>query len=164
MAVRAPAATHGRDRAHGSRCLGRDGPCGQNWGLRGPDPGEAVASPTPLRPRWAEPAEDSEDDEEEEEEVEDKDPPKKLKKKVPKEPPAGEGREKKLKAKGERPGGGSIPAPLSLARVLSPSLSQEAQGAGGSGPSPPPHILSPLLSPSSLFSVPLPVHPSRRQE
>lgn len=81
---------------------GGDGPCRKNWGLRGPAPGKTVPSPTPSCPRWAEPAEDSEDeDEEEEEEVEDKDPPKKLKKKVPKEPPAGEGREKKLKAKGE---------------------------------------------------------------
>ncbi|XP_040391690.1 tubby-related protein 1 isoform X3 [Cygnus olor] len=102
VAVRAPAGTHGRDRAHGSRCLGGDGPCWQNWGLRGPAPGEAVASPTPLCPRWAEPAEDSEDDDDEEEEVEDKDPPKKLKKKLPKEPPAGEGREKKLKPKGDK--------------------------------------------------------------
>ncbi|XP_071884685.1 tubby-related protein 1 isoform X2 [Anas platyrhynchos] len=82
---------------------GGDGPCRKNWGLRGPAPGETVPSPTPSCPRWAEPAEDSEDeDEEEEEEVEDKDPPKKLKKKVPKEPPAGEGREKKLKAKGDK--------------------------------------------------------------
>ncbi|KAM6040746.1 tubby-related protein 1 [Theristicus caerulescens] len=45
-----------------------------------------------------EPAEDSED-EEEEEEMENKDPPKKLKKKLPKEPPLGESREKKLKPK-----------------------------------------------------------------
>ncbi|KAM6114400.1 LOW QUALITY PROTEIN: tubby-related protein 1 [Phoenicopterus ruber ruber] len=45
-----------------------------------------------------EPAEDSED-EEEEEEVGNKDPPKKVKKKLPKEPPSGESREKKLKAK-----------------------------------------------------------------
>ena len=70
---------------------------------------------------WAEPAEDSEDeDSEEEEEVENKDPPKKLKKKLLKEPPSGESREKKLKPKGGCPGdrGVSSPAPLPLASAL----------------------------------------------
>lgn len=36
--------------------------------------------------------------------MENKDPPKKLNKKLPKEPPSGESREKKLKPKGECPG------------------------------------------------------------
>lgn len=52
--------------------------------------------------------------------MENKDLPKKLKKKLPKEPPSGESREKKLKPKGECPGDGhgSSPAPLPLASVL----------------------------------------------
>lgn len=52
--------------------------------------------------------------------MENKDPPKKVKKKLPKEPPSGESREKKLKPKGECPGNGqgSSPAPLPLASVL----------------------------------------------
>ncbi|XP_010224952.1 PREDICTED: tubby-related protein 1 [Tinamus guttatus] len=52
-----------------------------------------------------EPAEDSEDEEEgeeEEEEVVNKDPPKKLKKKVPKETPSAEGKEKKAKLRGDK--------------------------------------------------------------
>ncbi|XP_067166538.1 tubby-related protein 1 [Apteryx mantelli] len=65
-----------------------------------------------------EPAEDSEeedleeDSEEEEEQVVNKDPPKKLKKKVPKEMPSGESKEKKPKPKGDKnhPEGKAKPA------------------------------------------------------
>ncbi|XP_064354413.1 tubby-related protein 1 [Dromaius novaehollandiae] len=53
----------------------------------------------PLRTEAAEDSEDSEE-EEEEEEVANKDPPKKLKKKVPKETPSGESKEKAAKPKG----------------------------------------------------------------
>ncbi|KAM9255412.1 LOW QUALITY PROTEIN: tubby-related protein 1 [Cariama cristata] len=91
-------------------------------------------SPAPLLrvakgpKKQQEAAEDSEN-EEEEEEVENKDP-QKLKKKLPKEPPLGESREKKLKPKGDLP----LPPPCHLPVPITPS------------PSPSP--LSPFISSS----------------
>ena len=139
---------------------------------------------------WAEPAEDSED-EEEEEEVENKDPPKKLKKKLPKELPSGESREKKLKPKGECPGDGDglslapLPLPSVLAGMRGPPASRphccpgRLRGLQGNRPlpvqSPPSSILpaAPTLPPlcphhrPSLSLCPA-AHrllcPSRRQE
>lgn len=119
---------------------------------------KAIALLMPWRPLWAEPAEDSED-EEEEEEVENKDPPKKLKKKLPKDPPSGESREKKPKPKGECPGDrdSSSGALLSLASILAGTRGQPASCPhccpGGLRGNHPPRL--PAVSP--LLAAPLPL-------
>lgn len=108
--------------------------------------------------------------------MENKDPPKKLKKKLPKEAPSGESREKKLKPKGKclGEGDGLNPAPLSLVSVLAgmkgppvPHPHHCPRRLGGLQgncplPIPPPpnsHLpAAPTLPPPYPLSLPMPAH------